>query len=98
MISVLRREMTQLPGVWAQTRAQYLAEDLLHQARTAISESAQRQDYRPQYQREILDQSLSELTARLSAIVDEQQAVNILESYLPEVGVKHAHIAVYEKE
>ncbi len=34
----------------------------------------------------------------MSAILDEQPAVSILESYLPEVSVKHAHIAVYEKE
>ena len=98
MISVLRRGMTQLPGVWTQPRVQYLAEDLLHQARTAISESAQRQDHRHQYQREMLDQSLSELTAHLSAILDEQQLVSILGDHLPKLGLSHAHIVVFEEE
>jgi len=98
IISTLRREMTQLPLSWEQVRTQPLAEDMLHQARAAISESAQRRDHRHQYQREMLDQSLSELTARLSATLDERQAVEVLESHLADVGVRHARIALFEKE
>jgi len=98
VISTLRREMTRLPAIWGQARTQHLAEDLLHQARTAISECAQRQDYRHQYQREVLDQSLSELTARLSATLDKREAVKILEAHLADIGIRHARIVVFEEE
>ena len=98
IISTLRREMTRLPVSWVQSRTRSLAEDLLHQARAAISESAQRLDHRHQYQQEIADQSLSELTARLSAILDERQAVEILETHLADVGIRHARVALFESE
>jgi len=96
IISTLRREMTRLPVRWDQARTRGLAEDILHQARAAISESAQRQDYRHQYQQEITDQTLSELSARLSATLDERQAVEILETNLADVGIRHAQIALFE--
>jgi diguanylate cyclase (GGDEF)-like protein len=98
IITVLRREMTQLPVLWSQPRTQHLAEDLLHQARAAISESAQRQDYRHQYQWEIAAQAISELTARLSASLDERQAVQVLEAHLPSVGIRHVRVALFEKD
>jgi len=98
IISTLRREMTRLPLSWGQAHTQSFAEDLLHQARAAISESAQRLDRRHQYQQEIADQSLSALTARLSAILDERQAVEILETHLADVGIRHARVALFEAE
>lgn len=97
-ISTLRREMTQLPLNWTQARMHTFAEDLLHQARSAISESAQRQDYRHQYQWEIRSQALSQLTARLSATLDERQAVKILETDLAAIGIRHARVALFETE
>ena len=98
IISTLRREMTRLPATWRQARTRGLAEDMLHQARAAISESAQRQDYRHQHQQEITDQTLSELTARLSATLDERQAVEVLEASLVDMGVRHAQVALFEAE
>ena len=98
IVSVLRREMTHLPVVWSRARTQHLAEDLLHQARTAISESAQRQDNRHQYEWEIAAQAISELTARLSASLDERQAVQVLEVQLPSVGIRHVRVALYERD
>src|ERR1043165_901399 len=98
MISILRREMSQLPVIEGQTRTQILAEDMLHQARTAISESAQRQDYRHQYQWEIMARAISELSARLSASLDERQAVEILEAHLSSVHIKHVRVALFEKD
>ena len=98
VISTLRRDMTQLPEVWGKARTQHFAENLLHQARTAISESAQRQDYRHQFLREIASQALSELTARLIATLDERQAVQALEGHLTAIGVRHARVALFEAE
>jgi diguanylate cyclase (GGDEF)-like protein len=98
IISTLRREMTQLPAVWRQSHTRGLAEDMLHQARAAISESAQRQDYRHQYQQEITDQTLSEITARLSITLDERQAVEVFETSLADMGIRHARVALFEAE
>ena len=98
LISVLRLNMTQLPAVWSEPRTQNLAEDLLHQARTAISDSAQRQDARHQYWWEIAAQSVSQLTARLSAILDVQQAVEVLDRELSTIGIRHARVVLFEAE
>ena len=98
IVSVLRREMTELPVLWTQERTHHLAEDLLHQARTAISESAQRQDDRHQYEWEIAAQAISELTARLSASLGEREAVQVLETMLPSVGIRHVRVALFEKD
>jgi diguanylate cyclase (GGDEF)-like protein len=97
-ISVLRREMFQLPARWRKSQTKRLAEDMLHQARSAISESAQRQVYRLQYYKQIADQTLGEFTSKLSAILDEREAVEILEENLPEIGIKHARIALFEPD
>ncbi len=98
MISILRHEMTQLPGIWARPRTHLLAEDLLHQARTAISESVRRQNYRGQYQGEVQAQALSELTAQLNLLLDERQAVEALEARSPNIGVRHVRVARFEAE
>lgn len=94
-ISALRWEMLKLPIT---ARTKHLAEDMFHQARAAFSESAQRQIYRYKYHRGIADQVLGELTAQLGAILDERQAIEILEQNLAEVGVKHARVAIFEAD
>jgi len=98
IISVLRLNMTHLPAAWEEPGTQTLAEDLLHQARAAISESAQRQDYRHQYGWEILAQAVSQLTARLSAILDMQQAVETLDAELSTIGIRHARAVLFGAE
>jgi diguanylate cyclase (GGDEF)-like protein len=98
IVSALRREMTQLPVEWERAEIQRLAQDMLHQARAAISESAQRQDYRHQYQHEIMSQALSELTARLNITLDKRQAVEALEAHLTTIGVRHVRVALFEPE
>jgi len=94
IISVLRLNRTQLPAAWKEPGAPF-AEDLLHQARAAISESAQRQDYRHQYGWEISAQAVSQLSARLSAILDMQQAVETLDSELSTIGIRHARAVLF---
>ncbi len=97
-ISSLRRDMMKLPVAWQQAEMRRLAENMLHQARCAISESAQRQLYRNRYQQQIAEQTLSEITSRLSAILNEQQAVQILEENLANIGIKHVRVALFEAE
>ena len=98
IVSALRREMMQLPVKWEQAQILGLAQDMLHQARAAISESAQRQDYRHQYQREIMSQALSELTARLNVTLDKRQAVEALNAHLTTIGIRHVRVALFEPE
>jgi diguanylate cyclase (GGDEF)-like protein len=96
MISVLRREMVALPADWAQAHTRLVAENLLHQARTAISESMQRQKYQHQYQRDIAVQSLSVLTAQLSAALEEKRVVELLNSHVAALGIRHVRVALFE--
>jgi diguanylate cyclase (GGDEF) domain len=98
IVSALRREMTHLPVNWRRARIRRLAQDMLHQARAAISESAQRQDYRHQYQREIISQALSELTAHLNVTLDKRLAVEVLDAHLSTIGIRHARVALFEPE
>jgi diguanylate cyclase (GGDEF)-like protein len=98
IVSALRREMTQLPVEWERAEIRDLAQDMLHQARAAISESAQRQDYRHQYQRDIMSQALSELTARLNVTLDKPQAVEALDVHLNSIGIRHARVALFGPE
>jgi diguanylate cyclase (GGDEF)-like protein len=98
IVSVLRREMACLPAGLKQAKTRRLAEDLLHQARTAISESVQRQDYRHRHQRATTAQILSVLTARLSTVLDERQAAELLTKHLPSVGIRHARIVLFEPQ
>ena len=97
-ISVLRREMIKLPATWRRAQTKRIAEDMLHQARAAFSESAQRKVYRHQYHQHIADQVLGEVTTRLSAILDERQAVEILEENLADIGIRHARVALFEAD
>jgi len=97
-ISSLRREMVKLPATWSRTKTKQLAENMLHQARAAFSESAQRKVYRNQYYQQIADQVLGELTTRLSATLDEQQAVEILEENLTDISIRHARVMLFEPD
>ena len=97
-ISVLRQEMVKLPTTWRRAQTKRVAEDMLHQARAALSESAQRKVYRRQYHQQIADQVLGEFTSQLSATLDERQAVEILEENLADIGIRHARIALFEPD
>ena len=98
MVSVLRREMTILP-VLAENHARHqLAEDLLHLARAAIGESAERQSQRHQYQRAVNALALNTLTASLSAVLNENQIVEVLNIHLASVGIQHARILFFQPE
>jgi diguanylate cyclase (GGDEF)-like protein len=97
IITILRRNMNHLPFQWTPIKIRE-AEDLLHQARTVISESAQRVDRRHLFQEDTIAYPLGLLTARLSASLDEHQAVQILERYLLEVGIRHCRVMRFEPQ
>lgn len=97
-ISVLRREMPYLPLNWKQAGLLQFAEDLLHQARAAISESARRRYHRDQYQKSGIDFQTGELIARLSTTLNAQKAVELLTEYLKEVDINHTRVAFFEPD
>ena len=97
-ISVLRRGMDRLPLDWKQPHIQRLADDLLHQARVAISESVHRRYHRDQYKRSATDYLLSELNTRLNSIIDERKAVELLTEQLPKMGISHTRVALFEPD
>jgi len=98
MISVLRREMVLLPFKWDNHEILRLAEDMLHQARVVVGESAQRQDERHQYQRSIDALALNALTAHLSAALGEEQIIKVLDTHLDAVGIRHARVFSFEAD
>ena len=75
-----------------------LAEDCLNRARAAISESARRVDHRHRQSADEEAFKLNILTARLSALLDHHQMIAILEECLPEIGIHHAKVMLFEPE
>jgi diguanylate cyclase (GGDEF)-like protein len=97
-ISMMWRDMKQLPLDWEQPKRKQLAEELLHQARVAISESVQRQYYRYTYQLNARNYQISELNARLSAINNKHKAIELLAEFLPRIGIRDCRVALFESD
>ena len=95
-ISIMWRDMKQLPLDWDQPELVRLAEELLHQARFAISESVQRQYYRYKYQLNSRNYWINELNARLSAINNRHKAIELLSEFLPLIGIRDFRVALFE--
>jgi diguanylate cyclase (GGDEF)-like protein len=72
------------------------AEDLLHQARTLVSESADRRHTRLQVSWTGFDDNMSNLTSRLISSSDEAQVYAVLREDLPQVGLRTCHVAFFE--
>ncbi len=95
-LTTLRRGL-QAVG-WGGPGRQTFGEDLLHEGRAAISESVHRRFSQYLYKRNASDYLLSELNARLNTITDEIQAVELLTEKLPELGIKHTRLNLFEAE
>jgi diguanylate cyclase (GGDEF)-like protein len=97
-LSVLRL-CTRVPpaGEFRPTRV-HLAEDLLHQARTLLSDSARRRFTRLQLQQTFHDEAMGRLTARLLSSLDEERMFAILTDNLPQVGIRSCHVVFFEPE
>ncbi|MGD0174887.1 MAG: GGDEF domain-containing protein [Anaerolineales bacterium] len=74
------------------------AEDILHQARTILSESADRRYTRLQVNRKSRDESMGLLTARLISSSEEDQLYTALREDLPQVGVRTCHVVFFEPQ
>lgn len=93
VISVLQQNLSMLLPDSAPA-----AEEMLHQARIVISESAQRRYIsNVVLQSEITDQ-LGRMSARLHTAFDESHIFEILGEVLPRFGIQHANVALFEPD
>jgi len=72
------------------------AEDLLHMARTLLSESTRRRYVRQQLLHTYREEAMGRLTAKLLSAVDETQIHDMLAKELPKVGVPGCEVAFFE--
>lgn len=95
-IAVLRENLEQLAAASRNSSARDVAATMLDEARVAISAAG-----RLQYQQFRVDQNrikdrLGVLTAQLQTGLDEDHIYRILARHLPEMGISHAWIALFE--
>jgi diguanylate cyclase (GGDEF)-like protein len=95
-VSILRRAVYAVPHPVDQAVRVRRAEDLLHQARTLLSESVERRYTRLQVEQSNGDESMGLLTARLISASDEDQVYGTLREDLPRVGVRSCNVFFFE--
>ena len=98
VLSALRHDFDCNRPFWPEPASSMFGEDLLHQARAAVSESAQRVESRRQYANDVAAYKLSSLSAYLSSSLDKHQTIKILQEMLPEIGIRHAAVALFKPE
>ncbi len=97
-ISVLRDHLgTQEAQRWLRSSRQ-LAENLIDHARVRISERLRRLHTRFRVTQAELTDRLGTMTTRLLTALEPQQILDILADHLPEIGIQHAHIALFEAD
>lgn len=97
-ISILREHLPLLIKTTASSLTLAQVEDMLHQARAAISEAARGQYAQLLMNQSLLADRLVQMTTRFLTAKDEHEIFQILAGFLPEVGIKHAAVAYYEPE
>jgi hypothetical protein len=76
----------------------WLAEDMLHHARLALVECAERQNQRRNMLLRQASQQISWMSTRMYSAQDELEFLGILEETLPSIGIRFAQVAFYEKK
>jgi diguanylate cyclase (GGDEF)-like protein len=97
-VSVLRRSAYAALNEHSDAARTRRMEDLMHQARTLLSESVERRYTRLQVRRTELDESMGLLTARLISSSDEDQVYSALREDLPRVGVRSCNVVFFEPQ
>lgn len=98
-ISVLRMGVRSQPSIAVDARQSTnsdFAEDLLHMARTLLSESTRRRYVRQQLLQTYREEAMGRLTAKLVSAVDESQIHGMLAKELPKVGVPGCDVVFFE--
>ena len=96
VISALRHNLLEDINPKLDMSQRRLIENYLHEARVAISESVLRIDYRHRHEAEVKTYSLNIFTSRLSASLDKNQTIKILQENLPRIGIRHANVILFE--
>jgi diguanylate cyclase (GGDEF)-like protein len=96
-VSVLREHTADLfsPGTPTDEQSDF-AEDLLHQARAMISESAKYRYHRNLVQKDRSAKALEELSTLLFSTLEETQVMQIFQEHLVSIGIRHALIIFFE--
>jgi diguanylate cyclase (GGDEF)-like protein len=97
-VSVLRLGAQTLLSDEYGTRREEHAEDLLHQARTLISESARRRHTRMHLRQTYMEEAMGRMTARLLSSLEEDQIYSVLAEQLPQIGIRSGHVAFFEPQ
>jgi diguanylate cyclase (GGDEF)-like protein len=97
-VSILRAGTHKLLSDEVDPRREEHAEDLLHQARTLISESARRRYTRMQLLQNQNEEAMGRLTARLLSSLDEDLMYSTLQDHLPRVGIRSGYVAFFEPQ
>jgi len=97
-ISALRFQLLASCAQWPELNDPPLIEDLLHQARVAVSESVERFIFRHHNVLEARAYTLSLITSRLSASLDRHQTIKLLQENLPKIGLRQAAVILFEPE
>jgi signal transduction histidine kinase/DNA-binding response OmpR family regulator/ABC-type sugar transport system substrate-binding protein len=97
-IGVLRARAGALCAARAPATPRHVAESLIDQARVRISERLRRQHTHFLMRQAELTNRLGTMTTRLLTALDPRQILDILDDQLPQMGIRHAHIALLEPE
>jgi signal transduction histidine kinase/DNA-binding response OmpR family regulator len=97
-ISVLRNSLPALTQIISTSLSSQQLEDLLHQARVAISEAARGGSTRLlSHQAQVADR-VGLMTSQFFAAQDEREIFDGLIANLPSIGIQHAAVGYYEAE
>ena len=97
-LSILRDGTPALLKTLPRPPARQRVEDMLHQARVAISEMARGQCTRYLLRQAHISDQVSRMTAQFLAARDETRIFEILAENLPSIDMQHAAVALYEPE
>ena len=97
-VSILREHVPALLEALSASPARQQMEDVLDQARLAISEAAHEQYVRHLLRQAGVADQVGRMTARFLAAQDEAEIFGVLAENLPGIGIQHAAVALYEPE
>jgi len=97
-LSALRSELPTFLEAQGVPALRPQADELLHQARIAVSAMMQHQYRRSVFDQRTMADRVSLLTAHLLTALDETHILNVLAEHLPEVGIRCAGVAFFEPE
>ncbi len=95
-LSVLRDSLPILPDPGSPRPVQQHAEDLLHWASVAIGQTAWGQHARHRVGQAQMAERIGEMTAQFFAALDTDDIYDVLAQSLPEIGIQHVAVALYE--